>query len=82
MTIKDKMKELQELKWVGKIMSRRLIEASYDTIAKVASAEEKGLERIKGMTINKVRAIVAQARSMTGGAEKSRHTWLKDRHDG
>ena len=82
MTIKDQMKELQKLKWIGKVLSRRLIEASYDTIAKVAAAEEGGLSRIEGMNINKVRAIVAQARSMTASAEKNRHTWLKDRRDG
>jgi hypothetical protein len=51
---------------------------SYDTIAKVASAEEKGLERIAGITPQKVRSIVTQARKMTGEAEKSRHTWLKN----
>lgn len=82
MTIMDQMRELQELKGIGKVLSRRLVEASYDTIAKVAGAEEKGLIRIEGMTINKVREVVAQARSMTGSAEKNRHTWLKDRRDG
>jgi len=77
--MKNQMKELQKLKGVGEVLSRRLVESSYDTIAKVAAAEQKGLERIAGMNPQKVRAIVTQARQMTGEVEKSRHTWLKDR---
>jgi len=80
--MKEQMKDLQKLKGIGEVLSRRLIESSYDTIAKVAAAEEKGLEKIAGMNPQKVRSIVTQARKMTGEAEKSRHTWLKDRRDG
>ncbi len=79
--MKNQMKELQKLKGIGEVLSRRLVEASYDTIAKVAAAEEKGLERIAGMNPQKVRSIVTQARNMTGEAEKSRHTWSKDSRD-
>jgi predicted flap endonuclease-1-like 5' DNA nuclease len=80
--MKEQMKELQKLKGIGELLSRRLVESSYDTIAKVAAAEERGLGRIAGMNPEKVRSIVTQARKMTGEAEKSRHTWLKDRRDG
>ena len=80
--MKKQMKELQKLKGIGEVLSRRLVESSYDTIAKVAAAEEEGLERITGMNPEKARSIVTQARKMTGEAEKSRHTWLKDRSDG
>jgi predicted flap endonuclease-1-like 5' DNA nuclease len=76
--MKKPMKELQQLKGIGAVLSQRLVEASYDTIAKVAAAEEKGLERIAGMNPQKVRSIVTQARKMTGEAEKSRHTWSKN----
>ena len=75
--MKEQMKDLQKLKGIGEVLSRRLVESSYDSIAKVAAAEEKGLERITGMNPQKVRSIVIQARKMTGEAEKSRHTWLK-----
>ena len=71
----EKMKELQKLKGIGKVLSRRLVESSYDTIAKVAAAEKKGLERIAGMNPQKLQSIVTQARKMTGDTEKSRHTW-------
>ena len=75
--MKEQMKELQKLKGIGEVLSRRLVESSYDTIAKVAAAEEKGLEKIAGMNPQKVRSIVTQARKMTGEAEKSRHTWFE-----
>ena len=74
--MKKEMEELQQLKGIGKVLSRRLIEASYNTIAKVAAAEEHGLKRIPGMNPQKVRSIVTQAREMTAEAERSRpKTW-------
>jgi predicted flap endonuclease-1-like 5' DNA nuclease len=66
------MKELQKLKGIGEVLARRLIEASYNTIAKVAAAEEHGLKKIPGMNPQKLRSIVTQAREMTAAAEKSR----------
>jgi ERCC4-type nuclease len=80
--MKEQMKVLQKLKGIGEVLSRRLVESSYDTIAKVAAAEEKGLEKIAGMNPQKVRSILTQARKMTGEAEKSRHTWSKDGSNG
>jgi predicted flap endonuclease-1-like 5' DNA nuclease len=79
--MKSHMKELQKLKGIGEVLSLRLVESSYDTIAKVAAAEEKGLERIAGMNPHKLRSIVTQARKMTGEAEKSQPTWTKSRCD-
>jgi predicted flap endonuclease-1-like 5' DNA nuclease len=79
--MKNRMNELQQLKGIGEVLSRRLAEASYDTIAKVAAAEEKGLERIAGLHPQKLRSIVIQARNMTGEAEKSQHTWVKSSCD-
>ena len=76
--MKKQMKELQKIKGIGEVFSRRLVESSYDTIAKVAAAEEKGLERIAGMNPQKVRSIVTQARKMTGEAEKHQHSWTKN----
>lgn len=73
--MKEQIKELQRLKGVGKVLAQRLVESSYDTIGKIAGAEKKGLEGIAGMTPQKVRSIVTQARKMVGEAEKSQHTW-------
>ena len=75
--MEEQMKELQKLKGIGEVLSRRLIESSYDTIAKVAAVEEKGLERIAGMNPQKAQSIATQARQMTGDAEKHHHTWSK-----
>ena len=75
--MKRKMEELKKLKGVGEVLSRRLVESSYDTIAKVAAAGEKGLERITAMHPHKAREIVTQARMMTGAAEKKQHTWTR-----
>jgi excinuclease UvrABC nuclease subunit len=71
--------ELEQLKGIGEVLSQRLVKSSYDTIAKVAAAEEKGLEKIAGMNPQKVHSIVTQARKITGDAEKNQHTWSKDR---
>lgn len=79
--MKNQMKELQKLKGIGEVLSRRLVASSYDTIAKVAAAEEKGLEGIAGMNPGKILSIVTQARKMTGEVEKSRHTWSKERYN-
>lgn len=76
--MKKQIKELQRLKGIGEVLSQRLVESSYDTIAKVANAEEKGLERIAGMNPKKVRAVVTEARKIMGEAEKSQHTWKKN----
>jgi predicted flap endonuclease-1-like 5' DNA nuclease len=75
-TMKKELKEIQELNGIGKVLSRRLIEASYNTIAKVAAAEEHGLAKIPGMNPQKVRSVITQARGMASEAEKSRpKTW-------
>lgn len=71
--------ELEKLKGIGEVLSQRLVESSYDSIAKVAAAEEKGLQKIAGMNPQKVRSIVTQARKMAGETEKNKHTWSKDR---
>jgi len=78
----NRMQELQQLTGIGEVLSRRLVEAGYDSIAKVAAAQEKGLERIAGMNPHKVRTVVTQARKMTGAAEKSRHTWVEAKSGG
>ena len=78
--MKNQTKDLQKLKGVGEVLSRRLVEASYDTIAKVAAAKEKGLEKITAMSPQKARDISTQARKLTGEAEKSGHTWSKGKH--
>ena len=78
--MKNQTKDLQKLKGIGEVLSQRLVEASYYTIAKVASAGEKGLTRIPAMNAQKARDISAQARKLTAEGEKNRHTWSKGKH--
>jgi Helix-hairpin-helix domain len=65
-------KELQQLKGVGEVLSRRFLEAGYDTFAKIASAGENGLKKIPGLNPRLIQAIIAQAGEMTGEAQKSK----------
>lgn len=65
-------KELQKLKGVGEILSRRFVEAGYDTFAKVAAAGAEGIRKIPGVNPRLVEAIVAQAGELAGEAEKGR----------
>jgi len=78
--MKRQMKELQRLDGIGDVLSRRLVESGYNSISKIAAAERTGLERIAGMDWYKVRAVVAQARQMTGEEEKHQHTWGVSNH--
>jgi predicted flap endonuclease-1-like 5' DNA nuclease len=64
--MQKQMKNLQRLEGIGEVMARRLVESSYDTIAKVAAAEKKELERIAGMHPQRAQTIITQARRMTG----------------
>jgi predicted flap endonuclease-1-like 5' DNA nuclease len=45
--MKSHTKELQKLKGIGEVLSQRLVESSYDTIAKVAAVEEKGYQELR-----------------------------------
>ena len=73
--MKNQLKELQQLVGVGEVLAQRLIKSSYDSIAKIANAGEKGLSRIAGLHPGKVRLIVIQARQMTSETEKHEHSW-------
>jgi hypothetical protein len=66
------MKKLQQLQGVGEILSRRFVEAGYDTFAKVAAAGEEGLRKIPGVNPRLLGAIVAQAGSLAGNTSDRR----------
>lgn len=65
-------KELQELKGVGEVVSRRLLEAGYDTFGKIAAAGEDGLRKIKGINPRIIPSLLAQAGELAGQAGKSK----------
>jgi len=69
---------LQELKGIGTVLSHRLCQSNYVSITKVASAHEKGLGRITGISALKAHTISIQARKLAEQAEKNHHTWSGD----
>ena len=70
--MKAGMKGMQKLKGIGEVLSRRLIEAGYDTFAKVAVAAEEELRKIQGINPRQIKSIVAQASELAEEAEKGR----------
>ncbi len=70
--MKKKLAELRKLRGVGDILSVRLVEAGYDTFAKVAAAGEEGLKKIPGMNPRLVPSIVEQAGQLAGEAETTK----------
>jgi DNA anti-recombination protein RmuC len=70
--MKRRMKELQQLKGIGEVLSRRFVEAGYDTFAKVAAAGEEGLKKIQGINPRMIQPILAQAGEMIGEAKKTK----------
>ena len=70
--MKQGAKELQKLKGVGEILSRRFMEAGYDTFARIAEAGEEGLRKIPGVNPRMLRSIVAQAGELAAEGKKSR----------
>ncbi len=70
--MKRGMQELQKLKGIGEILAKRLVDAGYDSLAKVAAAEEKALGKIAGIKPHLIGSIVSQAGKLAGEAERGR----------
>jgi DNA anti-recombination protein RmuC len=70
--MKQSLKELQKLKGVGEVLSRRFAEAGLDTFAKIAAAGEDGLKKIQGLNPRMIQPILAQAGAMIDEARKSK----------
>lgn len=61
---KSVQKELQQIKGVGEVVAQRLVEAGYDSFAKVAEAGEEGLKRIRGINPRGISSILEQAQKL------------------
>jgi excinuclease UvrABC nuclease subunit len=68
----ERVNELQKLKGVGEVLSRRLVEAGLDTFARVAAAGEEALRKIPGINPKMVPSILAQAGELASESGKSR----------
>lgn len=71
--MKAEIKELQKLKGVGEVLSQRLVEAGYDTFAKIVAAGADGLKKIQGVNPKLVENIIAQAVEMAGEILEKNH---------
>jgi hypothetical protein len=70
--MKKKLNELKQLKGVGEVLSRRLVEAGHDTFAKVVAAGEDGLKKIQGINQKMVSGIIEQAGQLAGEGQPSK----------
>jgi len=70
--MKKKLNELKQLKGVGEVLSRRLVEAGHDTLAKVVAAGEDGLKKIQGINQKMVAGILEQAGQLAGEGQPSK----------
>jgi ERCC4-type nuclease len=70
--MKKKLNELKQLKGVGEVLSVRLTEAGYDTIAKVMAAGEEGLKKVQGINQRMLSAILEQAGQLAGAGRATR----------
>lgn len=76
--MKDTMKELQKIKGIGEILSRRLVEAGYDTHGKIAAAGEEALKAIRGINPRAISSIIVQASELAGEAGKARERRVEE----
>ncbi len=70
--MKKKLNELKRIKGVGEVVSRRLVEAGYDTFSKVVAAGEEGLKKVQGINQRMVSAILEQAEQLAGEGRKTK----------
>ncbi|MBI5656234.1 MAG: helix-hairpin-helix domain-containing protein [Geobacter sp.] len=57
--------KLRQLKGVGDVLARRLVENGLDTYEKIVVAGEEGLRAVKGLNPRSVSAILAQATALS-----------------
>lgn len=67
---KSVQKELQQIKGVGEVVAQRLVEAGFDSFAKVAAAGEEGLRKIRGLNPRGISSILEQAQKLAADARE------------
>lgn len=76
--MKETLKELQKIKGIGEILSRRFVEAGYDTYGKIAAAGEEALKTIKGINPRAISSIISQAADYADEAGKARERRVEE----
>lgn len=62
--MQDSIQQLQQIKGVGEVLARRLAEAGFDTLPRLAAASEEELAAVKGLPPQAVAAVLTQAREL------------------
>lgn len=70
----NSMKELLQIRGIGKVLAQRLIAAGNDSCAKVAALGEEGLKELKGINHQAIPAILEQATQLAKQAGNDRET--------
>jgi len=67
-------RELQQIKGIGEVLAKRLLESGHDSFAKIAKLGESGLRKVPGINQKAVPDIVAQADRLAAAAGSDRDT--------
>ena len=72
--MKKTMKELQKIKGIGEILTKRLVKAGYNSFEAIVAAGEEGLKKIRGVNPQVIPSILEQATAMAAeyNAERAR----------
>jgi hypothetical protein len=70
-------KDLQQIRGIGEILARRLLEEGHDSFSKIAALGEDGLRKIKGINPRAVPSILAQAASLAADETTGRDERIK-----
>ena len=76
--MKKNSKELQKIKGVGEVLSKRLIAAGYDTFDKIAAAGKAELRKIRGLERLPLKPIIDQAAALAQESDKKKARKVKD----
>ena len=76
--MKKNSKELQKIKGVGEVLSKRLMAAGYDTFDKIAAAGKAELRKIRGLERLPLKPIIDQAAALAQGSDKKKARKVKD----
>ncbi len=76
--MKRQLRELQKLRGIGDVLAKRLFDAGYDTLSKVAAAGEENLRKIPGINPRMLSQIAAQAGLLAEEAAKGRDEKIEE----
>jgi hypothetical protein len=76
--MKKSAKELQKIKGVGEVLTKRFITAGYTSFEAIVAAGEEGLKKIKGVNPQLIPSILDQANALAAEGCKAREQKVAD----